>query len=171
MRFVVVDTCPAPSTPAPYIEIVLRDAGLTASSIYRGDDKGAAKILKRYGHHSQRQLSGASPAQRRAWGVTGTPNRPGFSEHELKSDGVGKPHHPAGDDLPDWMQGVDAGANTEHDRDAITKAARKHGWKVVHHYPAGVEYHHWCFAERPRPKSHKMRARVLALRAKQLLRR
>lgn len=145
MKFKVVDGCPCPASIAPYVARVLKRAGTPASSIYRGDDPAARRILNARGKHTQRQLKEASPAQRRAWGVTGEPNAPGFSEHELR-DRSGRP-------TPEWRQGVDSGPNTDANRRRVRYAARFYGWEVVFPYDSVVEYHHWRFAKRPRPKN------------------
>jgi hypothetical protein len=163
-RYVVIDGCPCNDLIAPYIKIVLEDAGQHAAAIYRGDDPAARPILHAHGKHTQRELANASPAQRRAWGIEGTPNPPGRSQHELKSDGVANPHVPPGEDLELWQQGVDSGNDTEHDKAAVVLAARRHGWHVKHPYNSAVEGHHWCFATRPRPHGLRMRLRVARLR-------
>lgn len=153
MKFLIIDQCPCPASIAPYVFIVLRDAGQTASSIYRGED--AKALLHRYDKHTQAEIHEMMPA---------ISNPPGRSEHELRSDAVGKPG-PVGRVLEEWEQGVDSGANDPASKARIEAAARRHGWRVVHHYPAGVEGHHWCFAEQPRPHNLKQRARILKLRA------
>jgi hypothetical protein len=165
MRWRVIDGCPCPRDVAPYIYIVLRGAGQTAAAIYRGDDKKAGRILHRYGKHTQRELANATAAQRAAWGVQGTPNPPGYSEHELRSDGVGNPHVPRGGKLEGWQIGVDSGGNDEASQRAIEHAAHKHHWHVRHPYSAGIEGHHWCFATHPKPHGLKMRLRIAKLRA------
>ena len=153
MNWRVVDGCPARPSIAPYIYIVLRDAGQTASSINRSE--AAKAILHAHGKHTQREIHQMMPA---------VSNPEGRSEHELRSDGVGKPG-PIGRLLEEWQQGVDSGGNDPASKQRIEAAARRHGWRVVHHYPAGVEGHHWCFAEKPRPHSLKMRLRIIHLRA------
>lgn len=159
MRFVAIDGCPCPDTPAPYIYLVLRHAGLTASSIYRGDDPGARAILRRHGKHTQSELYHATPGQRAAMGVTGTPNRPGFSSHELRSDS-GKP-------IADWHIGIDAGPNTDANRARLQAAARHYGLDIEFPYNSVVEYHHWRFKTKPRAHGkHLTRTRVVLTRAK-----
>lgn len=138
MKFRVLDGCPCPDSIAPYIYVVLREAGQVASSIYRGED--AAALLHAHGKRTQAEIHRDLPA---------ISNPPGFSEHELRSDGVGKPY-PRGSRIPEWMQGVDSGGNSQEDRDRVSAAARKHGFSIVHHYSSGVEGHHWCFERQPR---------------------
>lgn len=163
-RWVEIDGCPCPATVAPYAWLVLRRAGQSASAIYRGDDPAAGRILRAHGKHTQRQLWDATPAQRARWGVTGVPNRPGRSDHELLSDGAGHPEVPVGEPLADWMVAVDSGANDDRSRAAIERAARELGWQVRHPYRAGVEGHHWVFARRPRPRGPRQLAVVLSIR-------
>lgn len=163
-EFLVVDGSPFPYEVAAQVNIVLRTAHQSASAGYRGED--AEFILNPRGKHSQPQLYKLSingtPAQREAAGLPaggGGVNRPGTSEHECKSDGVGKAG-PVGRDLPRWQCGVDSGQNTSHDRAAIEAAARRYGWVVHHHYNAGEEFHHWCFDAPPKPKNAWQRARI-----------
>lgn len=164
MEFLVIDGRPCPEMVAPYVYLVLRRARQTATAIYRGDDPAARPIIHAHGGHTQRELANATPAQRLAWGVEGTPNRPGFSEHELKSDGEANPHVPAGHDLEPWQVGIDSGSDSEHDKRAIVEAARHYGWRVRHPYSAGIEGHHWCFATQPKPRSLAQRALIIAVR-------
>lgn len=129
-KFRIIDDCPCPDEPAPFVYIVLRSAGMTASSIYRGAD--ATVLLHAHGKRNQDEIHRDFPD---------ISNPSGFSEHDLH-DGNGNP-------LEDWQIGVDSGGNSQEDRDRVEAAARKHGWKVIHHYRRGVEGHHWCFEEKP----------------------
>jgi hypothetical protein len=163
-KFLLVNECPCPYEVAAQVHIVLRTARQSATAIYRGRD--ARGMLHAHGKHDQDELYDVSihgpVATRIAWGLPaagGGVNRPGSSEHECKSDGVGKAG-PVGRDLPRWQVGVDSGRNTPHDRAAIETAARKYGWRVRHHYGAGDERHHWCFDAPPRPRNAWQRARV-----------
>jgi len=164
-KYLAIDGCPCPYDVAPYAFLVLRRARMTASSIYRGDDPAAAPILRRSGKHTQRELYNASPSQRAAWGVSGTPNPPGRSTHELRSDGVAKPG-PVGRVLEPWEIGIDSGQNTPSDVRAVREAALSLGLDVYHPYAAGVEEHHWGFRSRPRPNLRLSRTRVLITRAR-----
>lgn len=165
MRFVNLYGSPCPRSIAPYVKRVLDEAGVKPVSIYRGDDPAAGPILSRYGKHSQRQLWNASLSQRMAWGVTGTPNRPGGSMHELCSDAVAK-KGPWGRRLEEWEQGVDAGPNTEDNRRRITAAARKFDWQVYFPYDSKVEFHHWGFLHQPKPKNKIQMLHIIAERAR-----
>jgi hypothetical protein len=136
---------------------VLKRAGTPASSIGRGNEPQERAILNARGKHSQAQLYHASPAQQRAWGVTGRPNRPGFSEHERRNRAGGR--------NPEWMQGVDSGPNTDENRRRVRAAAAFYGWKIVFPYDSVVEYHHWRFAKRPRPRNLRQRLHLVRERA------
>lgn len=153
MRFLVIDGCPCPASIAPYVYVALRDAGQTASSIYRGED--ARALLHAHGKHTQGEIHELYPA---------ISNPGGRSEHELRSDGYGNPG-PVGRRLEEWQVGVDSGTNDHAAKMRVHHAAARHGWKIRHPYPRGVEGHHWCFAERPRPKGLRMRAKIIRLRA------
>jgi hypothetical protein len=154
VRFRIIDGCPCPESIAPYVYIVLREAKQAASSIYRGQD--ARALLHRHGKHDQAEIHEMYPQ---------ISNPPGQSQHELRSDGHGNPG-PVGRVLQEWQIGVDSGGDDRRSRDAITTAARAHGWQVRHPYSRGVEGHHWCFAVKPRPRNLKQRARIILVRAR-----
>jgi hypothetical protein len=154
MKHLIVDGCPCPASVAPYVHLVLREAGQTASSIYRGED--AKKLLHAHGKMTQAEIHRAMP---------NISNPPGLSQHELRSDGVGTPNVPRGGKLHAWQVGVDAGTNDRSAQDRITQAAKRFGWHVRHPYSRGAEGHHWQFATRPKPKGLRQRARIIRLRA------
>lgn len=153
MKFRIVDGCPCPASIAPYVYLVLREAGQSASSIYRGSD--AAALLHRRGKHTQAEIHRLMPT---------ISNPPGRSQHELRSDGNANAG-PIGRQLEEWQVGVDSGTNDQAAQDRVTAAAHRLGWKVRHPYSRGVEGHHWCFAKQPKPRSIKQRARIIRLRA------
>jgi hypothetical protein len=155
-KYLLVGGCPAPYDIAPYIDLVTKRAGGGVASIYRGQDPAAKPLLHRYGHHTQKELVDASPLQRAAWGVTGTPNPYNRSEHELR-DSSGRP-------IPTSQQGVDSGPNTDANRRAVHAAAAHYGWSIVFPYDSIVEYHHWHFVGRPTPNKRISKARIAARR-------
>lgn len=156
-NFVVIDGCPAPKDVAPYIFLVLRRAGQTASSIYRGEDPEARAILHRHGLRTQAEIHRDMPA---------ISNPPGRSMHDLHSDGVAKPG-PVGRRLQPWEVGVDSGTNDAVARRRIEAAAHHYGLSVYHPYSRGVEGHHWGFKHKPRADGvHLSRARVITTRAR-----
>lgn len=138
MRYKVLDGCPVPRPLYPILLQLKRDTGFTLESALRSD--AVEKLLARHHKHTQRYLyehqndPGFNPA-----------NPPGFSTHELKSDGVAYPT-PRGHDLPWWCVGLDI--DDEH-IEAVIRAAARHGWKLFQPYPGGSEYHHLNFRERP----------------------
>lgn len=142
MKFKVIDGCPVPASVAPYVARILRHAGQSANSIYRGTDAGA--ILARHGKRTQAELFRDLPP--------GVANPPGRSTHELRSDGVAY-RVPIGRRLAEWQVGVDSGGNSRAEARAIEASARHYGWPVKHPYRSGVEQHHWNFVRRPRPKN------------------
>lgn len=157
MKFLLIDGCPCPEDIAPYVYIVLRRAGQTASSIYRGDD--AAALLHRHGHHTQREIYN-DPA------YAGKANPPGFSQHELFSDGVGNPRVARGARLEPWQIGVDSGGDDAASKNAVSAAAAHYGWHIRHPYNRGVEGHHWCFARQPHPNRFYHKAHISLVRAR-----
>jgi lysozyme len=140
-QFVVIQGCPCPHLIAAYIEIVVEDAHATVESIYRGTD--AEAILNAHGKHSQAQLY-----EMFLHGQGNPANPPGFSTHELKSDGAAYPSVPRGHDLDWWQQGVDV-----NDSDVVNciRVAGQHGWHLWRPYPTGSEYHHINFQQEPAP--------------------
>lgn len=156
-KFLVIDGCPAPRDVAPYIYLVLRRAGQTASSIYRGEDAEAKAILHRHGKSTQAEIHRSLPA---------ISNPPGRSQHDLHSDGNANPG-PVGRRLQDWQVGVDSGTDDPAAKARIEAAARHYGLVVKHPYSRGVEGHHWCFAARPSADGkHLTRTRVVLTRAR-----
>jgi hypothetical protein len=153
MKFRVIDGCPCPASIAPYVYLVLRGAGQTASSIYRGED--ARAILHAHGKHTQAEIHRSLPA---------ISNPPGRSEHELRSDGNANAG-PIGRHLHEWEVGVDSGGNDQASKEAVRSSARHHGWHIRHPYSRGVEGHHWCFLHQPKPRGLRQRAQILRLRA------
>jgi hypothetical protein len=151
-RFLIVDGCPCPYDVAAQIHVVLRSAGQTASSIYRGED--AAALLHRHGKHTQAEIHRMFPA---------ISNPPGRSQHELRSDGSAD-KGPPGRHLRPWRVGVDSGTNDHAAKDRVTAAAREHGWTVEHPYSRGVEGHHWAFKRRPRARNPRQAWRLIKLR-------
>lgn len=143
MKLAELDSCAVPAKLEPILAEIKQETGCVYASIYRGSD--AAAILNAHGKHTQQQLWDASPSQRSAWGVLGTPNPPGQSTHELRSDGVAYPG-PAGRPLMWWQCGIDV--DDAHVA-AFIAAAAKHGWVAFRPYSAGVEYHHVDFKKLP----------------------
>lgn len=147
-KYLLVDGCPAPYDVAPYIYLVLRGAGQTASSIYRGSDPAALPLLRRYGKHTQAEIHKQYPT---------ISNPEGYSQHDLHDDS-GRP-------IDDDFVGVDSGTNDAVAKNKITNSARKRGLRVHHPYPRGVEGHHWQFVVKPRPNKRLTRTRVAITRA------
>lgn len=152
-EFRVIQGCPCPKNVAPYIAIVVNDAKATVNSIYRGTD--AQKILNAHGHSTQAQLYAAFLA-----GHGNPANPPGFSTHELKSDGAAYPSVPRGHDLPWWGQGFDV---NDWETNAVIAQAAAHGWELWRPYPTGSEFHHLNFRKEPKPTPH-TKDRIVRLR-------
>lgn len=151
-KYVLIDNCPVPYAIAPYTARVLRKAGQTANSIYRGED--AAHLLHAHGKSTQAEIHRQYPA---------ISNPPGRSSHELRGDGtVGAPGSP----LPAWRVGVDSGSDSPKDAANVERAARSFGWRIVHPYSRGVEKHHWNFAAQPKARNPLQLAHLIAERAR-----
>lgn len=146
-EFRVIQGCPCNKWIAPYFAIVTADAHATVNSIYRGQD--AARILHKHGHSTQAEL------YRLYLEGKGNPaNPPGFSTHELRSDGVAYPSAPRGSDLQWWQQGIDV---NDDDIAHVRHQAVLHGWHMFQPYHSGTEFHHLNFRHKPRPTRHTVR--------------
>lgn len=143
MQFEVIDRCPVPKAIAAQVRVLKRDVpGARLNSAYRGDL--AAGILKRLGKSTQamlyrgwlRRLPGFNPA-----------NPPGFSTHELRSDGVAY-RGPRGRPLRAWGCGMDWGPPDLVDD--VIAAARRRGWSLFRPYSSGSERQHLNFKSKPK---------------------
>jgi hypothetical protein len=145
IRFVVIDNCPVPRRLARKVRALKRDVpGARLNSCYRG--RSARRLLHRLGKHTQGELY-RGWAQRLPGYLPANP--PGFSSHELRSDG--NPIYGArGRRIPYWMVGMDW---DDQYVDRLIRAAAKRGWKLVRPYSSGSEYHHVSFARRPRGRA------------------
>jgi len=153
-KYLLIDGCPCPYDIAPYVARVLRKAGQTANSIYRGDD--ARDLLHAHGKRTQREIH-ADPR------LAAISNPPGFSSHELRGDGVVGAR---GAVLPPWRVGVDSGTDHWSDVSAIARAGKALGWPIEHPYARGVEAHHWNFARKPKARNPIQRAHIALERAR-----
>lgn len=146
-NFRVIAGCPCNKWIAPYFSIVTADAQATVNSIYRGQD--AAWILHKHGHQTQAELY-----QLFLQGKGNPANPPGFSTHELRSDGAAYPSIPRGGRLDWWQQGLDV---NDSDVEHVIRQAAWHGWHMFQPYSAGTEFHHLNFSSKPRPTPHTVR--------------
>lgn len=140
--FITIQGSPVYADIGAYIAILVNDAHATVTSIYRGPE--AAKILNKHGKHIQAQLYEGFAAHHVGFLPA---NPPGFSTHELRSDGVAYPQYPRGTVLPWWAQGLDV---DDADANRVITQAAKRGWNLWRPYQSGVEFHHLNFRERPR---------------------
>jgi hypothetical protein len=149
-----VQACAVYSDIGPYIALLCNDAHATVDSIFRGD--AAAALLHRYGKHTQREIY-----EEYIHGQEPNPaNPPGFSTHELRSDGAAYPAVARGNELAWWQQGFDV---NDSDVPNVIHQAASHGWHVFRPYSSGSEYHHLNFKERPHLTRH-TRMRIFRLR-------
>lgn len=141
MKYAVVDRCPVPAKLAPVVKECLKASGATLNSAYRGKD--AEHILNKYGKSSQSQLYQGWIQKRPGFNPA---NPPGYSTHELRSDGVAY-NVPRGMPLRYWMCGLDIGGAGAR---AFIDAARRRNWVVTLTYPSNpYELHHVNFRKRP----------------------
>lgn len=158
MQFRVLQGCPCPASIAPYFALLAEDCAkhgwpVTFNSIYRGDD--AAALLHAHGKRTQREIH-ADPA------LASISNPPGFSSHELRSDGNPIYHTRRGLPLPEWQQGIDV---NDADVSRLIATARARGWTLARPYTSGAEFHHLVFAIQPRPQGPRTMVKLIRLRA------
>jgi hypothetical protein len=152
--FITIQGSPVYADIGPYIAICVNDAHATVNSIYRGPE--AAAILHKHGKHSQAELHTMFQRGR------GAPaNPPGYSTHELRSDGVAYPHVAPGSAVPWWAQGFDVNDADVH---RVIAQAAKHGWVMWQPYRSGAEFHHLGF--RVQPQRPKLNSRLWARMAR-----
>jgi len=140
--FITIQGSPVYADIGPYIAICVNDAKAKVNSIHRGPE--AAKILNKHGKHTQEQLYRGWIDRRPGFAPA---NQPGYSTHELRSDGTAYPQVKPAALLPWWAQGFDV--NDSDVRNVIEQAA-KHGWHLWQPYPGGSEFHHLNFKVQPK---------------------
>lgn len=156
MKFEVIDNCPVPVQIAPQVRLLKHDVPKAVlQSAYRGDQ--AAGLLRRLGKSTQamlyrgwlKRLPGFNPA-----------NPPGFSTHELHSDGVAY-RGPRGRIIRAWGCGLDWNDDAVGD---LIQAAHRRGWELFRPYKSGSEHHHLNFRKYPKlivkPKAKQPTAHV-----------
>lgn len=124
------------------LRILLKRSGASLQSCYRGDD--ARLLLNRLGKQSQAQLWEGFQDHRPGYYPA---NPPGYSTHELHSDGAAYPSVPRGGRLAWWQCGIDI---DDAHVPAFIAEAKKLGYDVWRPYPTGSEYHHVNFRKAPR---------------------
>lgn len=75
-------------------------------------------------------------------------NPPGFSSHELKSDG-NRVYGPRGRSIPNYMLGIDAVDRPGGDAAELVLWLRAHGYGAIRPYATGSERHHFSFTKSP----------------------
>jgi hypothetical protein len=101
MSYLTVHGCPVPARLQPVVEKVAAASGATLLSCYRGKD--AEAILHANNKMSQDELYRNWLRDPLHWNPA---NQPGFSTHELRSDGIAYAV-PRGARLPYWCVGQD----------------------------------------------------------------
>jgi hypothetical protein len=114
-------------------------------------------VAEKYGHQSQfalyqgwlRRLPGYYPA-----------NPPGYSSHELRSDGSAVYRVRRGAAIPKFMLGIDANdAGASNSCEHLVRWLNAHGYHAVRPYSAGSEAHHFSFTKSP---AYNARRRIAA---------
>jgi hypothetical protein len=155
--FCIIQGHPAPVDIAPYIAILIEDTGAEVDGIYRGQD--AYELLKAHGHYSQSEVYYADEETRQRQGTLRSLNAPGYSTHELRSDGEAYPYVPRGEPLEWWQLGF--GVDLDHS-DAVVACGKSYGWKLFHPYE--IFHDHINFREPPQVWHTAVMARILSLR-------
>lgn len=75
-------------------------------------------------------------------------NRPGFSSHELRSDGNWF-YGIRGSRIPRYKLGIDAANRAGGDSAQLVHWLNSHGYRAVRPYASGSERHHFSFSKSP----------------------
>jgi hypothetical protein len=114
-RFVDIGGCPVPTGHEfdRAVRYAVRRVGVNPTTVYRGSEPEALRIMHAHGKHSQGELHALWAAGRAGeFGIRGEPNREGTSTHELRSAGIFSasltariPAYQCGMDWPDAVVG------------------------------------------------------------------
>jgi lysozyme len=81
-------------------------------------------------------------------------NPPGFSSHELRSDGHAF-YGPRGKAIPNYKLGIDAVHRLGGDAHLVVSWLNRHGYEAKRPYAASSERHHFSFAKSPATNARK----------------
>jgi hypothetical protein len=100
-------------------------------------------VAEKYGHQSQAALYAAFQ------NGTGNPaNPPGYSSHELRSDGSACYRTSRGGKLPNYMLGIDATDAGQSDScEHLVSTLQSMGIKAIRPYPDSRESHHFVITQ------------------------
>ena len=113
-------------------------------------------VAERFGHMSQQALwdcfqakvrTGVCPAH--CHGNCLPANRPGFSSHELRSDGMAFYKAPRGAKIADYMLGLDCEAPGTGSAARLVAWLNSHGYHAARIYHTTAEAHHFSFSKSP----------------------
>jgi len=146
-RYSTIAGCPVPTDLADPVRQVIARTRQEPTSVARCNDRECLAILHAHGKHSQQEIWDAYVQGRGAeFGIVGTPNRPGRSTHELRSDGVAC-RGPVGRRLAGWQCGMDW---PDASIPQVMAAFRAIGCVPIHPYASGAEHHHLNLAKAPK---------------------
>lgn len=138
----------------------LKDARLHGQKFSVASADRREGVAEKYGKSSQaklyygyvNRLPGYYPA-----------NAPGFSSHELRSDGNAVYHVARGHVIPDYMLGIDAtSAGESNSCTHLVNWLNAHGYHAVRPYQSGSEAHHFIFTKSPATNARKRLAAFYA---------
>jgi hypothetical protein len=133
----------------------LKDAELHGVPVYPQSADRRYGIAEKYGKKSQKALY---DGYRRGLPGYFPANPPGFSSHELKSDG-NRLYGPRGSSIPKHKLGIDAVSKPGGDSNRIVAWMNSHGYSAARPYPQDSERHHFSFMKDP-AKNARKRLRV-----------
>lgn len=141
IRFAEIDGCAVPRLWYPVFRRLKAESGCTYNSIDRSD--AAAKILHRFGKHTQREVIRLYEEGVPGYGPADPVDE---SSHCRRNDGIVDPRKPRKAKLPAWKVGFDV---NDDQIERVKKAARRLGWEVFQPYKTGSEFHHLNFVRKP----------------------
>lgn len=113
-------------------------------------------VAEKFGHQSQKALYDGWKAGRKGYLPA---NPPGFSAHELRSDGAAAYGVPRGAVIPDYMLGIDAEWPGTGDATRVVAWLNAHGYYARKIYPTASEAHHFSFFKSPATNARKRLAK------------
>lgn len=129
----------------------LKDAELNGIPVipYSGDRRYG--VAEKYGKSSQKALYDGFVAGKPGYNPA---NPPGFSSHELKSDG-NPLYGPRGSSIPKFKLGLDVVSAPGGDSQRIVNFLNGHGYAAARPYAASNERHHMSFTKDPAENAKK----------------
>lgn len=138
----------------------LKDARLHGQRFSVASADRRKGVAEKYGKSSQAALYDGFVHHRPGYFPA---NPPGYSSHELRSDGSAVYHAARGHQIPDYMLGIDATSVGENNScTQLVNWLNAHGYSATRPYHTGSEAHHFIFTKSPATNARKRLAAYYA---------